>query len=261
MTPQQIRDKIVPVLSAYQKPCIGFSGGADSTLLLALAAAQGSVLAVTADGPMLPREDLKAACAFAAALPNVTHVVVPADVFSVPEFAANLKTRCYHCKKMIFGTVKDLAAAHGCDVIFDGANTDDLGDYRPGMRATAEIGVVSPFLKAGIRKADIYALSREMNLPTQDKPAAACLASRIPTGEAVTREKLEKIELGEKLLKTYGFTQLRLRLSGGTKGVVECAESEKVYFYLNYPQIREQLAALCIDVADAPRVYRQGAMN
>lgn len=254
-------EKLDQILKKYDKACIGFSGGVDSTLLLYLSDQAGPTVAVTADGPMVTREDLREAQEFTSHLNNTEHIILPVDAFKVESFKNNSPDRCYHCKLAIFSEIKDIAKKKDCKVIFDGANVDDLGDYRPGMQATEELGVVSPFLEAGLNKSDIYYLSKKYNLPTQEKPSAACLASRVPTGEPLSTEKLKKIEEGEDFLKQLGFRQLRLRLRDGRDARVECSEQDFQIFNENRDKIIEGLSELGITVAPEPRAYKQGSMN
>jgi uncharacterized protein len=127
---------------------------------------------------------------------------------------ANPRNRCYLCKRSFLTRLTELAEQEGCAAVAEGSNVDDLGDDRPGMRAVAELGVLSPLREAGLTKQEIRALSRERSLPTWDRPASACLASRIPYGEEITVEKLRMVEQGEDYLRSLGFGQLRIRLHG-----------------------------------------------
>ena len=147
---------------------------------------------------------------------GVRHAFVDFDALAVPAVAANPPDRCYHCKKEIFGQIIEFARVNGCAVVAEGSNTDDDGDYRPGQRAIQELGIRSPLREAGLSKDDIRALSREMGLPTWNKPSFACLASRIPYGEPLTAEALGRVERAERWLRDAGpgLAQLRVRSHG-----------------------------------------------
>ncbi|RME32552.1 MAG: ATP-dependent sacrificial sulfur transferase LarE [Thermoflexia bacterium] len=143
---------------------------------------------------------------------GVRHIEVSFRALDVPAIAANPPDRCYHCKRAMFTRLLEIARAEGMAVLVHGANLDDLGDYRPGLRAAEELGVRAPFLEAGLTKADIRALSRELGLPTWDQPSMACLASRIPYGTPLTREALERVDAAETYLReALGLRQVRVR--------------------------------------------------
>lgn len=256
-----LNTKLNKLFSNYNKICIGFSGGVDSSLLLYLASQVKPVVAITVDGPMVPRKDLEEAKAFASSLNNVKHIVLPIDVFSIEGFKENSLERCYYCKKTIFTTLKELALKENCDVVFDGANIDDLGDFRPGMKAIEELEVLSPFLIAGLTKSDIYNLSKKFDLPTKNKPSAACLASRIPTNDEITLEKLNKIEKVEEFLKDLGFKQIRARLINDEEILIECLREEFGIFRNNVGSIKKFTNNLNLNLNEEPKEYKQGSMN
>jgi len=192
---------------------IAASGGVDSTFLLALAAetlGPENVLAVTARGPLYPPDEPDEAGAVAREL-GVEHVIADANALAIPAVAANPPDRCYHCKTMVFGLVKELAAERGIAAVASGDQADDPGDYRPGLQAIKELEIVTPLLDAGLTKTDIRAASAVMGLPTADKPSAACLASRVPYDHPLTAEGLQRIAAAEKVLHELGFRQCRLR--------------------------------------------------
>ena len=139
------------------------------------------------------------------------HIVIDSEELEIEGFAQTPVDRCYHCKKELFGKIRAIAEELGISNVADGSNLDDLNDYRPGMRALKELGAVSPLKAAGMTKGDIRTLSREMGLPTWNKPAFACLASRFPYGQTITKEKLNRIDRAEQFLLDRGFTQLRVR--------------------------------------------------
>jgi len=194
---------------------VAFSGGVDSTFLLAAARkVMGKrVVAVTVASHFHPEAETVSAGRIAGEL-GIRHVLIPLDELKHPEIAANTAERCYYCKRLILGEVAALAGREGIVHIAHGANTDDLSDYRPGARAARELGVLSPLADAGLSKAEIRYLSKNMGLSTWNKPAMACLASRIPYGTPITRRALRRIEGAEDLLRSLGFLHCRVRHHG-----------------------------------------------
>ena len=173
------------------------------------------VVAVTVRSSTFPRRELDEAVAFCRA-EGIRHEIIDTSELDIPGFAENPPDRCYLCKKSIFGEIMAFAQANGFAAVLEGSNMDDDGDYRPGMRAIRELGVKSPLHDAGLTKAEIRALSREMGLPTAEKPSFACLASRFPYGERITAAGLERVERAERWLRDagLGLTQLRVRSHG-----------------------------------------------
>lgn len=206
------------------RAAVAFSGGADSALVLWAAKTWGcQVRAYYVNTPFQPAFELADARRLAAEL-EVPLTVVEVDVLAVPEAAANGPRRCYYCKRALFTALRQAAAADGYGVLLDGTNaSDDAGD-RPGMRALRELEVRSPLRECGLTKDEVRRLSREAGLFTWDKPAYACLATRVPTGTAITAEALEKVERGEDALFRLGFTDFRLRLLGDAARVQVPAE-------------------------------------
>jgi uncharacterized protein len=193
---------------------VAFSGGADSAFLLAAAAeALGErVVAATGVSPSLAHAELEDARAFAAEL-GVRHLCVPTHEGERPGYLRNGPDRCYFCKDELFGVLGPLAELEGLALAV-GTNLDDLGDWRPGQRAAAEHGVLTPLVAAGFTKADVREASRRMGLRTAHKPAAACLASRVAYGIPVTPRRLSRVEQAEALLRSFGVAQLRVRDHG-----------------------------------------------
>ena len=197
------------------KVALGFSGGVDSAYLLYAALDHGAQVRPyfikTAFQPQFELEDARRLCAQL----GVELTVVELDVLQVPGVAENPPDRCYHCKRALFGRLRQQAQADGYTVLIDGTNaSDDAGD-RPGMRALGELSVRSPLRECGISKAQVRALSKEAGLFTWDKPAYACLATRVPTGEAITPETLRKVEAAEEALFSLGYSDLRVRVFHG----------------------------------------------
>ena len=209
-------DKLMALLRSRPKALVAFSGGVDSTLLLKLcrdALGPGNVTAVTGVSQTYTPEEKRTARRAAREL-GVRHVLLETDELACSDFASNPPDRCYHCKRELFGKIAVMARDLGLDAFYDASNVDDLADYRPGRRATEELGVVSPLVQAGFTKKDVRALSKKLGLPTWDKPANPCLASRVPYGTPITVETLARIRAGEKFLRGLGFPVVRLRHHG-----------------------------------------------
>jgi uncharacterized protein len=199
----------------YGGLAVAFSGGVDSTLLALIARQElgDRAIAVTATSPTYPSREESEARRLASTI-GIRHVVIESNELEIPGFADNPPDRCYSCKSELFAKVKAVAARFGIGTVADGTNADDSADYRPGRRAAAEAGVVSPFLDAGVGKAEIREWSRRLGLPTADKPAYACLASRFPYGERITQERLAAIDSVETALRDLGFAMCRVRFHG-----------------------------------------------
>lgn len=187
--------------------------------------------------------------------------IIVSEEMDVPGFSDNPPHRCYYCKKELFSKIHAIAVAGGYAVVFDGSNLDDLKDYRPGRKALEELAIRSPLCDAGLTKDEIRALSRDAGLPTAHKPSFACLASRFPYGEAITKEKLDRVGKAEQVLKLMGFTQFRVR-SHGDVARIEFVESEIDKGWLERRVIEDALKqAGYVYVAIDTRGYRTGAMN
>lgn len=194
---------------------VAFSGGADSTLVAKIAhdELKGKAIAVTISSPLYPASELKQAKVVAGKL-GIGHLVVEVDPLADRCFVNNPLDRCYHCKLDDFEHIRKMAKSRGLREILDGSNADDQDDYRPGLRAKAEMKVKSPLMELGLTKKDVRAISKYLRLPTAYKSASPCLASRIPYGEPVTREKLKMIEEAEEFLRAKGFEDVRVRMHG-----------------------------------------------
>ncbi len=244
--------------------CVAFSGGVDSSLVLAAAArALGPerVVAFTAASETYMPEELAVARELAASL-GVRHEVVQTSECADEAFAANPRERCYICKHHLLKEMARVAAVRGCAALVDGANLDDLGDVRPGLRAAGEIGVVHPLVTAGIGKAEVRRLARALGLPTWDAPQQACLASRVPYGERITPEKLRTIAAAEAVLHELGFRQCRVRHHGPVARVeVEIVDIERAAGAAR-EEIARRLGELgFVYVALDLRGFRSGSMN
>ena len=191
---------------------IAFSGGVDSTFLVRVAheVLGDKLIAITATSSTYPERELKEAIKYAEDM-GVKHKIISSEELDIEGFASNPKNRCYYCKKELFSKIKEVAKENGVEYVFDGANYDDIGDYRPGMQAARELEVISPLKEAQLTKADIRELSKDLGLPTWDKPAFACLSSRFPYGKQITIPKLKMVEEAEQFLLDMGIRQVRVR--------------------------------------------------
>lgn len=261
------------------KIAIAFSGGVDSALLLKAAcdalqgeeshggtdnadAAENKVLAITADSRVFPGRERSESIEFCQSL-NCRQILFRFDEMAVPGFADNPPDRCYICKTALFTRMKAIAAENGMEVLAEGSNMDDLGDYRPGLRAIEGLHIASPLREAGLTKAEIRFLSRKLGLPTWQKPSFACLASRFVYGETITEDKLAMVEQGEQLLFSLGFHQFRVRIHG-TLARIELLPEEMDR--LLTPKLRAEIAEkfrsfgfsyVTLDLQG----YRTGSMN
>ena len=210
------RDALLELIGGYESCAVAFSGGIDSTVVAKAAqlALGPRAVAVTGTSASLAAGELEEARELARLL-GIRHEVIATDEFSNPDYLRNAPDRCYHCKTELYTQIEGLAERLGVAVVLNGANLDDLGDYRPGMNAAAEHGVASPLAECGFRKDDVRALAAEWELPTWDKPAAPCLSSRVAYGQEVTPERLAMIDQAEQFLREVGLRMLRVRYHGG----------------------------------------------
>ena len=260
---EQKYQRLQDILTQFGSVAVAFSGGVDSTFLLYVAHATlgDNALAVTAVTAALPQRERQSAEDICAQL-GVRRLVYPLDVLALPAFQTNPPDRCYHCKKALFQGMLTLAQEAGFLTLVDGSNVDDTGDYRPGMRALAELGIQSPLLTAGLTKGDIRALSHRFHLPTWNQPSAACLASRIPYGEAITVEKLALVEQAEQFLTGLGLTGLRVRLHGGNLARIEVPPEQLDVVLTHRTEIVRALTGLgCTYVTVDLAGYRMGSLN
>lgn len=204
----RLREIILPL----DRVVVAFSGGVDSTLVLKVAydLLGNNVLAVTAASPSLPRTELQEAIGLARRI-GAPHRLIETAELENPDYAANPVNRCYFCKTELYTSLAPLADREGYRAILDGSHADDLADFRPGEKAAREHQVRSPLREAGLTKEEIHSLARDLGLPNWDKPASACLSSRVPHGVAVTAEVLGQIEAAEGVLRNLGFRQVRVR--------------------------------------------------
>lgn len=258
---EELEQKLV----MWRRVAVGFSGGVDSTLLLYLALRvldRESVLAVTVDTPLMPRSELESARGLAVAMGARVVELAPA-LLSESCVIENQPERCYYCKRLIFGALKIRALEDGFEVVLDGSNLDDASDFRPGARALAELGIRSPLQEVGLTKQEIRQLSQYYGLPTAEKPAMACLASRIPYGTPLTHKVLGMIEQAEKVVREAGFNEYRVRHHDDTARV-ELPEGEMAR--MGDRVVRQQVVAgikaagyryVVVDLEG----YRMGSLN
>jgi pyridinium-3,5-biscarboxylic acid mononucleotide sulfurtransferase len=216
------RERLLEILRALPGVAVAFSGGIDSTVVArATHEALGErAIAVTADSASVPRAEIDDARRLAELI-GIRHHIVSTQEFDDPDYLRNDGSRCYHCKSELYDTIIDLLPELGVSVICSGANLDDRGDYRPGLKAAAERQVRHPLQEAGFTKADVRALAHAWGLPTWDKPASPCLSSRLAPGLPVTPERTQRIEAAEIYLKQLGLRDCRVRLHEGELARIE----------------------------------------
>jgi len=215
MTIQTKHDKLKHILGELGNVAVAFSSGVDSTFLLKTAydLLGNRVLAVTVQSATLPNRELNEAVQFVRR-EGIEHVIVEFSELDVPGFSQNPVNRCYFCKTGVFSRIRQIAEERGIPHIVEGSNADDVNDYRPGMQAISELGILSPLRAAGLTKQEIRQLSQELGLPTWNKPSLACLASRFPYGVEITKERLAMVGAAEQYLLESGLRQVRVRFHG-----------------------------------------------
>lgn len=216
------RDDLLQLLRSFESVAVAFSAGVDSTVVAKAAqlALADKAVAVTGTSASLAAGELEEARSLAKLI-GIRHVVIETTEFDNPSYIRNASDRCYHCKTELYTQLDGLAERLGVQVSLNGANVDDAGDYRPGMRAATEHDVRSPLADCGFTKADVRALAAEWDLPVADKPATPCLSSRVAYGEEVTPERLRMIDEAEQFLRGFGFREVRVRYHRGNLARIE----------------------------------------
>lgn len=216
------RDQLLALIQGYESCAVAFSGGVDSAVVAKAAqmALGTAAVAVTGTSAALAEGELEAARQLAELI-GIRHVVLPTEEFANSSYVANNPDRCYHCKSELYSQLGNIARRLGVRVVVNGANADDLGDYRPGMRAADEHAVRSPLAECGFTKQDVRALAGEWELPVAEKPATPCLSSRVAYGLSVTPERLSMIDRAERFLRSLGIGELRVRYHAGDMARIE----------------------------------------
>ena len=243
---------------------VAFSGGIDSTLVLAVAnkVIGKRILAVTAKSDSVPERELQAAQELTQTL-NIKHKVVKTEEMSSPNYLKNPANRCYYCKSELYTKLATVASQYKITNIINGINLDDLGDHRPGITAAKEAGIISPLVESQLNKQDVRSLAREMGLSNWEKPALACLSSRIPYGQPVTSKKLSMIDEAEEIFLAEGFREVRVRHYGDMASI-ELLKTEIPSLMKNglYEKTIDRLKKIGFQkITIDPEGYRSGSLN
>ena len=250
-------------LKSLGSVAVAFSSGVDSTFLLKVAhdTLGDKAIAITASSCSFPKREADEADAFCKK-EGIRHIKVVSEELEIPEFRHNPKNRCYLCKRELFQKILKIAEENGIAAVCEGSNMDDNGDYRPGLTAIAELGVKSPLRQCNLYKAEIRALSKELNLPTWNKQSFACLASRFVYGEEINEKKLGMVDKAEQLLLDIGFSQLRVRIHGENLARIEVPADEIEKIMKNREMIIQQFRQIgFLYVTLDLQGYRIGSMN
>lgn len=255
-------NKLKKYLKDLERVVVAFSSGVDSTFLLKVSkeVLKDNVIAVTAKSCSFPKRELNEAVDFCK-LNQIRHIVIESEELNIEGFSDNPPNRCYLCKKELFTKIWNVAKENGIKNVIEGSNLDDVGDYRPGMQAIKELGIKSPLREIGFTKEEIRILSKELNLPTFDKPSFACLSSRFVYGETITKEKLNMVDKAEQLLFDLGVKQVRVRIHNNLARIEVLSDE-----FAKLLQNREHITKYFKEIGFAYTTmdllgYRTGSMN
>ena len=258
------QEKLEKLLESYKRVAVAFSSGVDSTYLLKMAqkVLGENVIAVTASSCSFPKRELEEAKTFCREN-GIRHIVVESEELDIDGFRQNPKNRCYLCKHELFEKIRSIAKENGIETVVEASNTDDDGDYRPGLVAVKELGIESPLRHVGLSKKEIREYSKELGLPTWNKQSFACLSSRFVYGETISEEKLAMVDQAEQLLLDMGFHQLRVRIHDKLARIeVQPSEFEKIMQEENRTKIFHELKQYGFTYVTLDlQGYRTGSMN
>lgn len=258
------QEELEKLLESYKRVAVAFSSGVDSTYLLKIAqkVLGENVIAVTASSCSFPKRELEEAKTFCREN-GIRHIVVESEELDIDGFRQNPKNRCYLCKHELFEKILSIAKENGIETVVEASNTDDDGDYRPGLVAVKELGIESPLRNVGLSKKEIREYSKELGLPTWNKQAFACLSSRFVYGETISEEKLAMVDQAEQLLLDMGFHQLRVRIHDKLARIeVHPSEFEKIMQEENRTKIFHALKQYGFTYVTLDlQGYRTGSMN
>ena len=258
------QEELEKLLKSYKRVAVAFSSGVDSTYLLKMAqkVLGENVIAVTASSCSFPKRELEEAKTFCREN-GIRHIVVESEELDIDGFRQNPKNRCYLCKHELFEKIRSIAKENGIETVVEASNTDDDGDYRPGLVAVKELGIESPLRHVGLSKKEIREYSKELGLPTWNKQSFACLSSRFVYGETISEEKLAMVDQAEPLLLDMGFHQLRVRIHDKLARIeVQPSEFEKIMQEENRTKIFHELKQYGFTYVTLDlQGYRTGSMN
>jgi uncharacterized protein len=261
-TTESRRERCADIIRGAGRVVVAFSGGIDSTLVAKVAREMlgDEAIAATAVSPSLAKADLEEARALATAI-GIEHRLIESAETEKAEYQKNGPDRCYFCKDTAYDLFTALAKAEGFSAVLDGTNADDTGDHRPGRRAAREHGVLSPLQEAGLTKAEVREWARDLGLANWDKPANACLSSRVPFGMEVTPRKLAQIEAAESALRAFGFRQCRVRHHGQVARVEIESDQMELAFARRIEMAHVLKAAGFLYVSLDLEGFRSGSLN